>query len=146
MTEKEVNKLIKKYLEGKTSPEEEYLLKQEVNSPDAPTEWKIVSDMLGELSLGEAVYDDIIRKRKRRKITIKMGWGVAATVALVFVLGTIINKIEIPEKENIAIAYINGEKVTDEKLAMQMSEDALCEIFSNSESSHDELYEIFNPE
>ena len=54
MTILEINQLIDKYLEGKTSPEEEQRLALEVNRADAPQEWLIIREMLGELTLGEA--------------------------------------------------------------------------------------------
>ncbi|MBO4673944.1 MAG: hypothetical protein J5616_06315, partial [Bacteroidaceae bacterium] len=57
MTQKDVNRLIDKYMEGETSPQEERQLAIEVNRPDAPAEWKIIAEMLGELTLGEALYD-----------------------------------------------------------------------------------------
>ena len=47
MTILEINQLIDKYLEGKTSPEEEQRLALEVNRADAPQEWLIIREMLG---------------------------------------------------------------------------------------------------
>ena len=64
MTQQEVNQLIEKYMEGKTSLEEERQLTLEVNRPDAPAEWKIVAEMLGELTWGEALYDQEMKERK----------------------------------------------------------------------------------
>ena len=57
MTTLEINQLIDKYLEGRTSPEEEQRLALEVNCADAPQEWLIIREMLGELTLGEAIYN-----------------------------------------------------------------------------------------
>ena len=39
MTQQEVNRLIDKYMDGKTSLEDERQLAIEVNRPDAPAEW-----------------------------------------------------------------------------------------------------------
>lgn len=90
MTQQEVNRLIEKYMDGKTSLEEERQLAIEVNRPDAPAEWKIIAEMLGELTLGEALYDQEMAARKRVRLHRYIGWSVAAVAAcltLWFVLG-----------------------------------------------------------
>ena len=90
MTQQEVNQLIEKYMEGKTSLEEERQLTLEVNRPDAPAEWKIVAEMLGELTWGEALYDQEMKERKSVRLHRYIGWSVAAVEAcltLWFVLG-----------------------------------------------------------
>lgn len=92
MTQQEVNRLIDLYMEGKTSPEEEHQLAIEVNRPDAPAEWKVIAEMLGELTLGEALYDQTMAERKRLHIRRYIGWGiaVAACLTLWFVLGKLV--------------------------------------------------------
>jgi len=92
MTQQEVNRLIDLYMEGKTSPEEEHQLAIEVNRSDAPAEWKIIAEMLGELTLGEALYDQTMAERKRLQIRRYIGWGiaVAACLTLWFVLGKLV--------------------------------------------------------
>ena len=90
MTRKEVNQLIDKYMDGKTSLEEERQLSIEVNRPDAPAEWKIIAEMLGEQTLGETLYDEEMAARKRVRLHRYIGWSVAAVAAcltLWFVLG-----------------------------------------------------------
>lgn len=90
MTQQEVNQLIEKYMEGKTSLEEERQLAIEVNCPNAPAEWKIVAEMLGELTWGEALYDQEMKERKSVRLHRYIGWSVAAVAAcltLWFVLG-----------------------------------------------------------
>ena len=92
MTQQEVNRLIDLYMEGKTSPEEEHQLAIEVNRSDAPAEWKIIAEMLGDLTLGEALYDQTMAERKRVRIRRYIGWGiaVAACLTLWFVLGKLV--------------------------------------------------------
>ena len=92
MTQKDVNRLIDKYMEGETTPQEERQLAIEVNRPDAPAEWKIIAEMLGELTLGEALYDQTMAERKRLQIRRYIGWGiaVAACLTLWFVLGKLV--------------------------------------------------------
>lgn len=92
MTQKDVNRLIDKYMEGETTPQEERQLAIEVNRPDAPAEWKVIAEMLGDLTLGEALYDQTMAERKRLQIRRYIGWGiaVAACLTLWFVLGKLV--------------------------------------------------------
>ena len=67
MTNKEIQQLINKYLEGETSPEEERLLALELQGDDQPEEWQAIRQMLGELTIGEAEYDNIMEQRKEKE-------------------------------------------------------------------------------
>ena len=95
MTQKDVNRLIDKYMEGETTPQEERQLAIEVNRPDAPAEWKIIAEMLGDLTLGEALYDQTMAERKRLQIRRYIGWGIAA-VAACLTLWFVLGKLSIP--------------------------------------------------
>ena len=90
MTTLEINQLIDKYLEGRTSPEEEQRLALEVNRADAPQEWLIIREMLGELTLGEAIYNKEMKSRRRRRRLYYSGWGIAASLALCLVIGSLL--------------------------------------------------------
>ena len=86
MRQQDVERLIAKYLDGQTSPEEEKRLALALDSAigrgDVPQTWRVVAQMLGELTLGEALYDKMLAERRRRKIG---GWAslvAAASVAL----------------------------------------------------------------
>lgn len=86
MTTHEINNLIARYLDGQTTPAEERQLALEVQREDAPPEWRIVAEMLGELTRDEALYDRIMAERASRPTTRRMNrwhWSVAASVALV---------------------------------------------------------------
>ena len=61
MKDKDIQRLIDKYLEGLTSPAEELLLARELQRTDIPKEWQAIRLMLGELTLGEAEYDEMMR-------------------------------------------------------------------------------------
>jgi hypothetical protein len=98
MTKKEIDILINRYLDGETTPEEERRLALEVAQEGASEEWKAIAAMLGELTLAEAQYDDIMRQRKATKCVpliperckgMWVGWSVAASVAVVVVAGTL---------------------------------------------------------
>ena len=95
MTQKDVNRLIDKYMEGETTPQEERQLAIEVNRSDAPAEWKIIAEMLGELTLGEALYDQTMAERKRVRIRRYIGWSIAA-VAACLTLWFVLGKLSIP--------------------------------------------------
>ena len=97
MTILETNQLIDKYLEGKTSPEEERQLALEVNRADAPQEWLIIREMLGELTLGEAIYNKEMKSRKRRRLYYS-GWGIAASLLLCLAMGGLFPK-EVQEEQ-----------------------------------------------
>ena len=86
MRQQDVERLIAKYLDGQTSPEEEKRLALALDSAigrgDAPQEWRAVAQMLGELTLGEALYDKMLTERRRRKIGRWASLVAAASVAL----------------------------------------------------------------
>lgn len=90
MTIKETNQLIDKFLDGKTSPTEEHRLALEVNRKDAPEEWLIIREMLGELTLDEAIYDHEMRTRKRRRWMRYSGWSIAASIALCLAMNSML--------------------------------------------------------
>ncbi len=70
MTTKDINVQIERYLAGETTPEEERQLALEVTREDAPAEWRAIARMLGELTLGEAIYDVSLRDARKQ-------WSVA---------------------------------------------------------------------
>ncbi len=67
MTNKEIQQLINRYLEGETSPEEERQLALELQGDNMPEEWQAIRMMLGELTIGEAEYDAIMEQRKEKQ-------------------------------------------------------------------------------
>ena len=84
MTDKQIQKLIDQYLEGTTSPQEEHRLAEALLRPDIPEEWQTVRMMLGELAMGEAVYDHIMAERHPQ--TAHMWWRWLVVAASVIVL------------------------------------------------------------
>lgn len=164
MNRQETERLIDKYLEGATSPEEELLLAGEVNRPDAPAEWKVIATMLGTLTLDEAEYDRTVKSEEWRvkstcgpKTTLHAeqtkptltanrwkSWSIAASIIVVAGIGLWFYSQQ-NSSTDIAIAYVDGQTITDEDRVLAMAEDAVCDIFSNSDAESS-LYEIFNPE
>ena len=84
MTYNETEILIQKYLNGETTTEEERLLALEVSQEDAPVEWKMIAEMLGELTIDEALFDQIMAECRQKPLTMKLWpWVAAACVAAV---------------------------------------------------------------
>ncbi|WP_018463735.1 hypothetical protein [Segatella paludivivens] len=86
MTQKDTEQLIKKYLNGETSLEEEKLLAREVSRDNAPQEWKIITEMIGDLAVDETVYDEMVTKRKTSRTFKIWPWLGAACVAALMVV------------------------------------------------------------
>lgn len=79
--------LIQKYLNGETTAEEERLLALEVSREDAPDDWKVIAEMLGELTVDEALFDQIMAERKQKPRIIRLWpWVAAACVAALLVV------------------------------------------------------------
>ena len=86
MNKNEIQRLIDRYLNGVTTPEEEQQLARALLGGNIPDEWKVVRIMLGELAMGEAEYDaDMAKKASRKKsfvLPVPVRWLIAASVAL----------------------------------------------------------------
>ena len=87
MTYNETEILIQKYLNGETTAEEERLLALEVSREDAPEDWKVIAEMLGELTVDEALFDQIMAERKQKPRIIRFWpWVAAACVAALLIV------------------------------------------------------------
>ena len=87
MTNKEIQQLINKYLEGETSPEEERQLALELQGDNLPEEWQAIRLMLGELTMGEAEYDAIMEQRKEKPSAILIVLRAITSVAAIYLVG-----------------------------------------------------------
>ena len=87
MTYNEIEILIQKYLNGETTAEEERILALEVSREDAPEDWKVIAEMLGELTIDEALFDKIMAERKQKPRFIRLWpWVAAACVAALLIV------------------------------------------------------------
>lgn len=87
MTHNETELLIKKYLNGETTAEEERQLALEVSREDVPEDWKIIAGMLGELTVDEALFDQMMAERRQKPRIIKLWpWLAAACVAALLII------------------------------------------------------------
>lgn len=87
MTDKDIQILTDKYLEGMTTPEEELTLARELQRPGLPEEWQAIRLMLGELALGEAEYDAIMAERKQKPSAIIVALRMISSIAAIMLIG-----------------------------------------------------------
>lgn len=98
MKDKDIEQLIKKYLEGETSPAEEQQLALELQRPDIPKEWQAIRMMLGELTLGEAEYDAIMAKRSDKPSAIIIALRSITSIAAILLVGLFLYQ-QLPAKD-----------------------------------------------
>ena len=107
MTNKEIQQLINKYLEGETSPEEERLLALALQGDDMPEEWQAIRLMLGELTMGEAEYDAIMVQRKEKPSAILIALRTISSIAAIYLVGLFFWLQQTPEIKT-GTAYNTG--------------------------------------
>ena len=110
MTNKEIQQLINKYLEGETSPEEERLLALALQGDDMREEWQAIRMMLGELTMGEAEYDAIMEQRKqeqKKPSAILVALRTITSVAAIYLVGLFFWLQQTPELKT-ETAYNHG--------------------------------------
>lgn len=146
--------LIDKYLNGETSLQEEQNLRQLLQAIPSSTRTKEERTLLLMLSYenapkeediftadDEKEYDRIVSSRKRH--TIWKYVSIAAAVALVAIVSTIgLTRNETPTN-NLAVAYVYGEKMTDEAVVMAMMHNTMSEMLASS-TAEETLNEFFN--
>ncbi len=88
MTNKEIQQLIDKYLEGETTPAEEQQLARALQlCQELPADWQAVRLMLGELTLGEAAYDDIMAQRRHKPSALLIALRTVLSAAAIYLVG-----------------------------------------------------------
>ena len=134
MTNKDTETLIKKYLDGETTADEEKLLALEVSREDAPADWQIIAGMLGELVVDEALFDHMMAERKSKPRIVKLWpWVAAACVAVILVIF-----LGPPREENITspqIAKVEPVKAVEEK-AIEPKEKILSQVTAMPQQIH----------
>ena len=117
MNKNEIQRLIDRYLNGVTTPEEEQQLARALLGGNIPDDWKVVRIMLGELAMGEAEYDaDMAKKASRKKsfvLPVPVRWLIAASVALL--IGFVcFNSIE--SNEDNVVAEMKTDKPQEHRM------------------------------
>ena len=103
MTNKDTEILIQKYLNGETTAEEERLLALEVSRDDAPDDWKVIAEMLGCLTVDEALFNQMMAERSRKSRIVKLWpWVAAACVAALLIIFLSPPRKDAPSKPQIA--------------------------------------------
>ena len=136
MTNKDIEQLINKYLNGETTPAEECQLARELQRTDIPEEWQAIRLMLGELTLGEAEYDALLAERtapfrlprggeKKSLPSGRLGggrWllGIAASVLLLLVFRV----SQDPEEQQPVVAEVVEPEVVEQKPSQPAPEPA----------------------
>ena len=88
MTNKDIQKLIDRYLAGETSPAEEQKLALALQQcHNLPEDWQAVRMMLGELTLGEAAYDAIMVQRHHKPSAVIIALRTISSVAAIYLIG-----------------------------------------------------------
>lgn len=119
MKQKDIEILIEKYFNGETTPEEEKALALEVSREDAPQEWKIIAEMLGELTVDEALYDKMMAERNKKPRIVKLWpWLAAACVAGLLIVFLAPPKALHSSKEEPQIAHITEDSTKQNKVVM----------------------------
>ena len=103
MTYKDTEILIQKYLNGETTAEEERLLALEVTRENVPDDWKVIAGMLGELTVDEALFNQMMAERSRKSRIVKLWpWVAAACVAALPIVFLSPPRKDAPSKPQIA--------------------------------------------
>ena len=103
MTYKDTEILIQKYLNGETTAEEERMLALEVTRENVPDDWKVIAEMLGELTVDEALFNQMMAERSRKSRIVKLWpWVAAACVAALLIVFLGPPRKDAPTKPQIA--------------------------------------------
>ena len=165
----EIKKILNSFYEGKTSPEEELLLKNYFNGNDIGAELSDEKDMFlsffdhmpvdipASLEIRiENLIDQLDRKEKRTRLTIKnmVKWtSIAACVTLLISAGIYVNKISIAKEDQPvakSVNYISADEVIKVENALRLLSsnfnkglDQIDEVKDNFEKTSDILNETF---
>ena len=103
MTNKDTEILIHKYLNGETTAEEERLLALEVTRENVPDDWKVIAEMLGELTVDEALFNQMMAECSHKSRIVKLWpWVAAACVAALLIVFLGPPRKDAPSKPQIA--------------------------------------------
>ena len=149
VTQENVRELLRRYMEGGNTQEELRYLKEyfkettEIPSELAPYAqmFAIIDEETPVLSV-EALnrFSEEQMPAPHRRIPLWPLLAAACIAAFAFIILT-----PPKQKDNMAIAYVDGKKLNDKALAMQMGQEALQEIFSNG-NEEQQLTDLFNAE
>jgi hypothetical protein len=112
MTYKDTEILIQKYLNGETTAEEDRMLALEVTRENVPDDWKVIAEMLGELTVDEALFNQMMAERSHKSRIVKLWpWVAAACVAALLIVFLSPPRKDAPSKPQIAKVAIEQKQV-----------------------------------
>lgn len=138
---------INRYLEGESTQEELRLMREYFRSTtDLPSDLAPLARMFALLDekqptpSAEALDRFSAEQAPVRRRT--PWWSLLAAAACIAAVCFFLLVPSVAER-NVAIAYVDGKRLNDERVAMQMSREALQEIFSMG-NQEEQLTQIFN--
>lgn len=147
ITSENVQEYLDRYMSGESTQEEQRLLKEYFgNTKDLPAELRPYAQMfvvLEEKAETPSV-EALDRFSEGQVPAVRRGVKLWPLVAAACVAAFAVIFLTPPKyEENMAIAYVDGETITNQALAMQMGQEALQEIFSNG-NEEEQLTDLFN--
>lgn len=149
-----INELISKFLDAETTLEEERELYSFFSQPEIPEPLQQYKDMFLALSavdeMDRGLVDDtaetkVIPLTASKHRSLKWSIGIAASIVCI-AIGSLVAYMVPDLRADYAVAYVDGHRIDDDAVALQMGTDALSEIFCNSDNAAADVSDIFNNE
>lgn len=134
MTEKDYQywkELARRYFDAETTEAEERALKRFAASPEADdAEWDELRAVMGYAAMGRRVHGGTDKKAPVRQLTYRTRIAVAAAIVAGLVAIPAIRWMttQKAESQDICIAYVNGNRVTDPTQVMQAMHRAMAHV------------------
>lgn len=141
MSMRQINEYIDRYFEGTLSEAEELRLKDFLSSPEGQApEYSEARAVMGYFAVGKSLSrkktNEYSRKRSRRAVWLRV--AAAACAGIFITLG-----VSVHNKDNVCVAYVGGQKVTDREVVMNDVDCILADLFSGGTDVDEQLNEIF---
>ena len=141
MSMRQINEYIDRYFEGTLSEAEELRLRAFLASPEGQApEYDEVRAVMGYFAVGKSLSrkktNEYSRKRSRRAVWLRV--AAAACAGIFITLG-----VSVYNTDNVCVAYVGGQKVTDREVVMNDVDCILADLFSGGTDVDEQLNEIF---
>lgn len=138
---RQINEYIDRYFDGTLSEAEELRLKDFLSSPEGQApEYSEARAVMGYFAVGKSLSrkktNEYSRKRSRRAVWLRV--AAAACAGIFITLG-----VSVYNKDNVCVAYVGGQKVTDREVVMNDVDCILADLFSGGTDVDEQLNEIF---
>lgn len=123
--------LAERYFDALTDEEEELRLREFLATPEADSDkFNDIKAVMGYLSYGKKL-QRAASKTTERKGAGNRRWSIAAAITAAIVLGTA--WLNSNMQQDICIAYINGQKITDKEMVMSYMHHTLAQVTRGTE-------------